>query len=228
MRALLAEDDFNLGTWLSKALEAVGIQVEWVDDGKLADQALQAHQDHPPHDVLILDLGLPGMDGAEVLRRLRARDQRLPAIVLTASSAIDDRVRTLNAGADDFLAKPFALAELEARIHALVRRSRGLEHPRLACGPLAWDSAKKQFFIGGEVLALSPRESAVLRVLIQHAGEPMSKQQILTRVFSDEQDVHPEVVEVMVHRLRKHLEATPVRIVTMRGLGYVLEAVAAA
>lgn len=220
MRALLAEDDFNLGTWLSKALEAVGIQVEWVNDGRLADRALQAQD----HDVLILDLGLPGMDGQEVLRRLRSRDQRLPAIVLTARGALTDRVDMLNLGADDFLSKPFALAELEARLHALVRRSRGADHPRLSCGPLAFDTAKKQFLLAGEPLSLTPREGAVLRVLIQHSGEPMSKQQILSRVFSDDEDVHPEVIEVMVHRLRKRFESSGVRIVTMRGLGYALEA----
>ncbi len=219
MRALLAEDDIPLGTWLCKALEAVGIQVEWVSNGKLADLALRT----PDHDVLILDLGLPGLDGVEVLKRLRERDQRLPALVLTARDSLADRVKTLNAGADDFLAKPFAVAELEARLHALVRRARGTEHPRLACGPLAFDTGKKQFLLDGAPLALSPREHAVLLVLIQHSGEPMSKQQILSRVFSDDQDVNPEAVEVLVHRLRKQLEDTGVRIVTMRGLGYALE-----
>lgn len=223
MRVLLAEDDLTLGTWLCKALEAVDIQVEWVNNGKLADLALQNHD----FDALILDLGLPGLDGGEVLRHLRERDQRLPALVLTARVSLADRVKTLNAGADDFLAKPFALAELEARLHALVRRARGVEHPRWACGPLVFDAAKKQFFINGELLALSPRENAVLRVLIQHSGEPMSKQQILARVFSDERDVHPEAIEVFVHRLRKHLEKSGIRITTMRGLGYALELEAA-
>ncbi|RYX92823.1 MAG: response regulator [Comamonadaceae bacterium] len=220
MRALLAEDDFKLGTWLSKALEAVGIQVEWVNDGRLADRALQSRD----HDVLILDLGLPGLDGEEVLRRLRIRDQRLPAIVLTARGGLNDRVDMLNLGADDFLSKPFAVAELEARLHALVRRSRGIEHPRLACGPLVFDSTRRQFLLHGDTFALTPRETAVMRVLIQHPGEPMSKQQILARVFSDDDDVQPEVIEVMVHRLRKRFESTGVRIITMRGLGYVLEA----
>ena len=220
MRVLLAEDEPTLGTWLSRALEGVGIQVEWVNDGRLADLALRRHD----HDVVILDLGMPGLDGLEVLQRLRARDQRLPALVLTARDTLAERVNTLNAGADDFLAKPFELAELEARLHALVRRARGVDHPRLSCGPLVFDTARKQFLLHGQALTLSPREHAVLRVLIQHSGEPMSKQQILERVFSDEQDVHPEAVEVFVHRVRKRLEKTGVRIVTMRGLGYALEA----
>lgn len=219
MRALLAEDEHTLGTWLSKALQGIGIQVEWVNNGKLADIALRDHD----HDVLILDLGMPGLDGLEVLKRLRDRDQRLPTLVLTARDSLAERVKALNAGADDFLAKPFALAELEARLHALVRRARGSEHPRLCCGSLSFDVAKKQFLLRGEGLALSPREHAILRVLIQHSGEPMSKQQILDRVFSDDEDVHPAAVEVFVHRLRKRLENKGVRIVTMRGLGYALE-----
>lgn len=220
MRILLAEDEHTLGTWLCKALEHSGIQVEWVDDGRLADRALQDHD----HDALVLDLGLPGLDGHEVLQRLRERDQRLPTLILTARDSLSERVELLNAGADDFLAKPFALAELEARLHALVRRARGVEHPRLACGPLVYDGTRRQFLLDGELLALSPRELSVLRVLAQRSGEPLSKQQILDRVFSDDDNVHPEAVEVFVHRLRKRLDGSGVRITTLRGLGYALEA----
>jgi two-component system response regulator TctD len=220
MRILLAEDDPSLGTWLSRALEHAGIRVEWVNDGRLADRALQQHDNY---DALVLDLGLPGLDGQAVLQRLRDRDQRLPTLILTARASLDDRVHTLNAGADDFLAKPFELAELEARLHALVRRARGNEHPRLSCGALVYDNARKQFALHGEPLALSPREHAVLRVLVQRSGEPFSKQQILDRVFTDGDDVHPEAVEVFVHRLRKRLEGSGVRITTLRGLGYALE-----
>lgn len=219
MRVLLAEDEPALGTWLSKALEHFGIQVEWVNDGKLADIALR----NADYDVLVLDLGLPGFTGEEVLTRLRARDQRLPTLVLTARNSSSDKVRLLNLGADDFLAKPFDLPELEARLHALVRRARGMEHPRLSCGGLQLDIGKKQFFSRGEPIALTPREHAVLQVLIQHSGEPMSKRQIAERVFPDDQDVHPEAVEVLIHRLRKRLDSAGVRIATLRGLGYVLE-----
>lgn len=219
MRILLAEDEHTLGIWLCKALEHAGIQVEWVDDGRLADRALQQRD----HDALVLDLGLPGMDGNRVLQRLRERDQRLPALILTARDSLAERVGALNAGADDFLAKPFALAELEARLQALVRRARGVEHPRSACGPLVYDGARRQFMLDGEPLALSPREVGVLRALIQRSGEPLSKQQIIDRVFSDDENVHTEAVEVVVYRLRKRLEGSGVRIVTLRGLGYVLE-----
>lgn len=220
MRILLAEDDLPLGTWLCKALEQAGIQAEWVTDGALADRALQDHD----YDAVVLDLGLPRMDGATVLERLRGRDQRLPALVLTARDTLQDKVRLLHAGADDFLSKPFAVAELEARLLALVRRARGTEHPRLACGPLAYQPARRQFTIGDVPLALTPRESAVLRILIQRSGEPLSKAQILERVFSDEVDVLPEAVEVLVHRLRRRLEGSGVHITTIRGLGYALEA----
>ena len=108
-------------------------------------------------------------------------------------------------------------------MQALVRRARGVEHPRLACGPLVYDAGRRQFMLDGEPLALSPREIGALRGLIQRSGEPLSKQQIIDRVFSDEEDVHPEAVEVVVYRLRKRLEGSGVRIVTLRGLGYVLE-----
>lgn len=116
----------------------------------MADRALQ----HADYDALVLDLGLPGLDGHGVLQRLRERDQRLPALILTARDSLDERVRLLNAGADDFLAKPFELAELEARLHALVRRARGNEHPRLACGSLVYDGQRKQFTLQGAPLAL--------------------------------------------------------------------------
>jgi two-component system response regulator TctD len=220
MRILLAEDEHTLGTWLCKALEHAGIQVEWVDDGQLADRALRTRE----HDALVLDLGLPGMDGHTVLQRLRQRDQRLPTLILTARDSLAERVMSLNAGADDFLAKPFALAELEARLNALVRRARGVEHPRLACGPLVYDGPTRQFHVNGQPFPLSPRELSVLLVLTQRSGEPLSKQQILDRVFSDDEDVHPEAVEVFVYRLRKRLDGSGVRIVTLRGLGYTLEA----
>jgi two-component system response regulator TctD len=219
MRILLAEDERELANWLVRALAQSGFQVDWVDDGRMVRRSLKALK----YDALILDLGLPGLDGHDVLGDLREADQRLPVLVLTARDSLMERVMTLNEGADDFLAKPFELAELEARLSALIRRARGSEHPRLACGPLSYDAAAKKFTLAHEVLALRPREHAVLRALIQHSGEPLTKQEILDRVFSDEQDVNPESIEVLVHRLRKHLQDSTVQITTLRGLGYVLE-----
>jgi two-component system response regulator TctD len=220
MRILLAEDETDLATWLVKALAQNDFQVDWVNDGRLVRRSLKATR----YDALILDLGLPGLDGHDVLADLREADHRLPVLILTARDTLNERVDCLHAGADDFLAKPFDVAELEARLTALIRRSRGQEHPRFACGPLVYDSASKQFRLQHEPLNLTPREHAVLRALIQHPGEPLSKRELLERVFSDEQDVHPEAIEVLIHRIRKRLEGTQVRVTTLRGLGYLLEA----
>ena len=219
MRILLAEDEHELANWLVRALAQSGFQVDWVDDGRLVRRSLKQTR----YDALILDLGLPGVGGHDVLTELREADQRLPVLILTARDSLMERVSSLHEGADDFLAKPFEIAELEARLVALIRRARGSDRPRFACGPLVYDSGSKQFTLGHEPLNLTPREHAVLRVLIQRSGEPMSKQEIVERVFSDEQDVQPDAVEVLVHRLRKRLQATAVGIRTLRGLGYVLE-----
>lgn len=219
MRILLAEDERPLGEWLAKALEQGGCRVDWCDDGRLVERALAGRD----YDALVLDLGLPGRDGGTILRRLRARDERIPVLVLTARDTLGERVRSLNEGADDFLAKPFELAELEARLTALVRRARGSEHPRLACGPLQFDTVTRQFTLSAEPLQLSPREHALLKALVQRSGEPLSRQQAMDRVFGDDEDVQPSVIDVLLHRLRKRLEGSGVRIHTYRGLGYVLE-----
>ncbi|WP_210545940.1 response regulator [Rhodoferax sp. PAMC 29310] len=219
MRILLAEDERELATWLVRALAQTGFQVDWVDDGRMVRRSLKALR----YDALILDLGLPNLDGHSVLADLREADHRLPVLILTARDSLIERVSSLNEGADDFLAKPFKLAELEARLTALIRRARGSEHPRFACGPLSYDAATKKFTLAHETFTLTPREHAVLRALIQHSGQPLNKQEILDRVFSDEEDVNPESVEVLIHRLRKRLLQSPVQITTLRGLGYVLE-----
>jgi two-component system, OmpR family, response regulator TctD len=220
MRILLAEDERELATWLVRALAQSDFQVDWVDDGRMVRRSLKATR----YDALILDLGLPGLGGHDVLADLREAGQRLPVLVLTARDSLIEKVSSLHEGADDFLAKPFELAELEARLLALIRRARGSDQPRFACGPLTFDAGTKQFTMFHEpLLTLTPREHAVLRALIQRSGEPLSKQEILDRVFSDEQDVQPDVVEVLVHRLRKRLHNSPVGIRTVRGLGYLLE-----
>jgi len=219
MRILLAEDERELATWLVRALAQSDFQVDWVDDGRMVRRSLKATR----YDALILDLGLPGVGGHDVLADLRDADQRLPVLILTARDSLIERVSSLHEGADDFLAKPFELAELEARLLALIRRARGGDQPRMRCGPLAYNAGTKQFTLAHEPLSLTPREHAVLRALIQHSGEPLSKQEILDRVFSDEKDVQPDAVEVLVHRLRKRLQASAVSIRTLRGLGYVLE-----
>lgn len=219
MHILLAEDEHALGEWLSKALEQSGFRVDWRDDGRLVERALQ----ETDYDALVLDLGLPGRSGHEVLRRLRAVQCQVPVLVLTARDSLSERVNTLHEGADDFLAKPFALAELEARLGALIRRARGIDRPRLSCGQLSYNTAHRQFTLRDSVLALSPREHALLRALIVRSGEPLSRQQLLDRVFGDEEDVQPAAMDVLMHRLRRRLESSGVRITTYRGLGYALE-----
>ena len=219
MRILLAEDEPALANWLVQALRQSDFQVDWVNDGRLVAPSLKASR----YDALILDLGLPGRDGHDVLDGLRDAGHGLPVLILTARDSLMERVHTLQAGADDFLAKPFELAELEARLLALVRRARGGEHPRFACGALVYDPVGQQLLLRHQPLKLTPREHATLRALVQHSGEPLSKRDLIERVFADEVDVLPEAVEVLVHRLRKRLEGSGVRISTLRGLGYVLE-----
>ncbi len=219
MRILLAEDEQALATWLVQALQQSQFKVDWVNDGRLVRQSLKATR----YDALILDLGLPGRNGHDVLADLRDADLRLPVLILTARDSLMERVSTLREGADDFLAKPFELAELEARLLALIRRSRGSEHPRFACGPLVYDPVSQQLLLKHVPLNLTPREHAALCALVQHSGEPLSKRDLMERVFSDEVDVQPEAIEVLVHRLRKRLDNSPLRITTLRGLGYVLE-----
>lgn len=222
MKLLLAEDESALADWLIRTLAQGGNEVDWVADGRLVRRALRSVR----YDALILDLGLPGLAGEDVLRSLRDEDNPVPILILTARDTLAERVSTLKAGADDFLAKPFEVEELEARLLALTRRARGREPARLACGQLTFDTATKRFDVGHETLTLTAREHAVLRTLIQSVGEPLTKRELLDRVFPNDSDVHPEAIEVLIHRLRKRLAGTGVQIATLRGLGYLLEAAA--
>lgn len=223
MRILLVEDEPELALWLSKTLERHGgFIVDWANDGIIADRRLCMES----FDAVILDLGLPGMDGYELLKKLRARDDPSPVIILTARDSLTERVDTLLQGADDFLAKPFRVEELEARLVALVRRSRGKEQSRLVCAGLSLNTVTQRFALDGQPLSLTPREYAVLRVLIMKIGEPVSKQQIIDRILPDDDDMNIEAVEVIVHRLRKKLSGHSASIVTLRGLGYCLEPLA--
>lgn len=220
MRILLVEDEAELARWLSRSLARhAGFVVDWADTGFLALKRLEVEE----FDAVVLDLGLPDIDGHSLLARMRARDDRTPVLVLTARDSLAERIGTLHEGADDFLPKPFVVEELEARLMALIRRSRGKEHPRLSLGDLVFDTAAQRFTMSGQPMALSPREHAVLRVLIQRSGEPMNKQHILDRIVSDDSDINLEAIEVLVHRLRKKLTSTSVQIVTLRGMGYSLE-----
>jgi two-component system, OmpR family, response regulator TctD len=219
MRLLLAEDERELAEWLCRALKQNGYIVDWVDDGRLVEPSIRQVQ----YDALILDLGLPGLDGHNVLSRLRDIDVRLPVLILTARDSLMERVNTLKGGADDFMAKPFSVEELEARLTALIRRARGSEHPRLACGPLQFDTATRQFMLAGQPLSLSKREHTLLLALIQRSGEPTTKKELFDKVFDDDDEAMMDAVEVLIYRVRKKLEGSAVQVVTLRGLGYLLE-----
>jgi two-component system response regulator TctD len=222
MKMLLVEDHVELGRWVARALEDNRFSVERALNGADADALLAVHA----YDLVILDLSLPKVDGLEVLRRLRARGSRTPVLVLTARAELDDRVRGLNLGADDYLAKPFELAELEARVKALLRRSRADASIEVSCGDLSFDTVTRAFRVGGAILPLTRREHAVLEALILRAGKAVPKEALFEQVFAMESDARVEAIEIYVHRLRKKLEGTHARITTLRGLGYLLEAVA--
>ena len=219
MRILIVEDNPHLQRTLTLAL-AQGHVVDAVPDGAQADAVLRTEH----YDVIVLDLGLPKMDGLEVLRRLRTRGDRTAVLVLTASGDTDDRVRGLDSGADDYLAKPFELTELEARLRALHRRSLGHASPALQVGRLRYDSVARSFRIDGERLALPPREHQVLEQLITRAGQPLRKRQLADAVSTLDEALNEEALEIYVHRLRRKLAGSGAVIHTLRGLGYVLEA----
>ena len=219
MRILVAEDDAILADGVLRSLRQAGYAVDWVRNGLEADAALDADE----FDLLILDIGLPKKSGLDVLKRLRARDSRLPVLILTALDGVNDRVRGLDAGADDYLAKPFELAELEARVRALTRRGMAGGPTLLRHGALSYDQVGRMARVNGEPLELSAREVSLLEIFLQRAGRLVSKDQLVSHLCEWGEEVSPNAIEVYVHRLRKKLEAGGVRIVTVRGLGYSLE-----
>ena len=219
MRILIAEDDAIMADGLTRSLRQAGYVVDRVGTGLEADSAVTRDE----FDLLILDLGLPRMGGLEVLRRLRARQSRLPVLILTALDGVNDRVRGLDLGADDYLAKPFALSELEARVCALTRRGSAGVSSVLRYGDLSYDQVGRVTEIRGKPLDLSARETGLLEILLQRVGRIVSKEQLVERLCEWGEEVSTNAIEVYVHRLRKKLEAGGVRIVTVRGLGYCLE-----
>jgi two-component system OmpR family response regulator len=219
MHVLLVEDDAVLADGLARVLGAHGMAVDVVNNGSQADAMLQRME----VAVLVLDIGLPGIDGFEVVRRLRARGSNMPVLLLTARDAIEDRVRGLELGADDYLVKPFATAELVARLKALVRRT-APQPAVLALGRLTLDTFGKRARVGERVVDLSVREWAVLEYLLQHGTRVVSKQQIIDAILPWGEDVTLNAVEVYVSRLRLKLADAGVSIRTIRGFGYLLEA----
>jgi len=219
MRILLVEDDLPLCDGLSTGLRQAGFAVDWLKDGHSADVALQSET----FDLVVLDLGLPKMSGLEVLRRLRARNSRLPVLILTAADSVEQRVKGLDLGADDYMAKPFALSELEARVRALTRRGAGGGPTVIKHGPLSYDQVGRIAYIHEQMLDLSARELGLLEVLLQRTGRLVSKEQLVDHLCEWGEEVSNNAIEVYVHRLRKKIEVDGVRIATVRGLGYCLE-----
>ena len=220
MRVLLIEDNAQLVRTLMQALAASNAVVDSVGNGAQADLLLRGQN----YDVVVLDLELPGLSGLEVLPRLRRRGDAVPVLVLTASGEPNDRVHGLDTGADDYLAKPFDLGELEARLRALHRRSLGHAHPLLQVGRLSYDSVARSFHVGPERLALPPREHALLEVLIAADGRPIGKPALVERLCTLDESLSHDALEIYVHRLRRKLAGSGASIHTLRGLGYILEA----
>jgi two-component system response regulator TctD len=216
------EDDPAMQTALRRALQNRGMEVELCGDGRLALERWKA----APPDVVMLDLTLPGMDGLLVLEAARRSGLATPVLILTARGTIGDRIVGLNAGADDYLPKPFDLDELEARLRALHRRrapaGRAVVEPTL--GGLYWDRESGAVHWRDEILELAPREAALLHALLARPGHAVTKERLFELVFPGETDVQYEAIEVVVYRLRKKLAQTGVKLVTLRGLGYLLKA----
>jgi len=224
MRILIAEDDQVLADGLLRSLRASGAAVDHVGSGSEADAALMTNNEF---DLLILDLGLPKLHGLEVLRKLRGRGSSIPVLILTATDAIEERVKGLDLGADDYMAKPFSLQELEARVRALARRGNGATSSTIRHGPLVYDQAGRVATIDGKMVELSARELGLLEVLLQRAGRLVSKDQLVERLCEWGEEVSNNAIEVYIHRLRKKIEKGPIRIATVRGLGYCLEKIPA-
>jgi len=216
MRILLVEDDALLGDGLRAGLMLDGYGVDWARDGEAARLAWLAED----YDACVLDLGLPRRDGLSVLRELRARGKRTPVLILTARDTTADKVAGLDAGADDYLLKPFELEELQARLRALLRRASGAAAPLLRHGALALDPAARRVTLADAPITLSAREYALLHDLITHKGHIRSRQELESGLYAWGEEVESNTVEVYIHHLRKKIGADLIR--TVRGLGYVL------
>ncbi len=217
MRVLLVEDDTLLGEGLYTGLKQDGYAVDWMQDGQMAEMALNVEH----FDILILDLGLPKQDGLQLLQKLRSKDNPIPVLILTARDSLDDRIKGLDVGADDYMVKPFDLEELNARMRALLRRSAGRSAPKLEHNNLILDPAAHEVIFNGTTLDLPPKEYAVLQVLLENIGRVISKTKLQETLYSWDQDVASNALEVHIHHLRKKLGSDFIR--TIRGVGYIIE-----
>ena len=220
MRILLVEDTPEIGAAVASRFTRIGYAVDWEKDGRTASELIEVQS----YDLIVLDVMLPNMDGFAVLKHLRRRGLRTPVLVLTARSAVDDRISALDLGADDYLIKPFDYRELEARARALLRRAAGRSDNTLTLGPLVIDRAGRTASVDGQPLDLTRRELTVLEILAARPGRYVAKEELVEQLFSFDQEPSPNAVEQFVARLRRKLAATAVEIKTERGLGYQLHA----
>ena len=216
MRLLLIEDDPMIGAGVQQALQKEGYAVDWLQD---ATAALGAIEDHP-YELVLLDPGLPSGDGLDLLRRLRTQGKTLPVLIMTARDSVADRVKGLDAGADDYLLKPFDLAELGARIRVLLRRNREQADPLIRLGELAIDPTTHQVTVAGTLIKVSAREFSLLHALAEQPGRPLSRAQLEDRIYGWDEEVESNAVEVHIHALRRKIGAK--RIANLRGVGYYL------
>lgn len=219
MRIILIEDDTLLADGLRRALNRAGYVVDHAADGGHADTLLRTEE----YALAVLDLGLPGLDGSEVLRRLRARRNSMPVLVLSARQMVDERVRVLDLGADDYVVKPITTEELEARIRALTRRQQGGGSAELQLGELRIDQAGKRAWLAGQPLEMNGKEWATLSFLVSKINRIVSKEQMIQALYEDAEEISQNAVEKMISRLRGKLEPAGITIRTVRGLGYYLE-----
>lgn len=225
MKLLLAEDDALLADALSTQLRGAGFEVAHAPNGAVAEYLLERE----PHDIALIDLGLPMLDGLSVLKKVREHQPDLPMIVLTARDSLDDRVAGLQAGADDYVTKPFDFPELLARLHALLRRSQRRQGATSQVGRLSLDEGARRAWVAGEAMELSGREWTLLSLLVQQQGKVVTKEQIHSAWSEESGEVGSgNAIEVYVHRLRRKTEGAGVTVRTVRGIGYLLEADSAA
>ncbi|RMQ47215.1 Response regulator receiver:transcriptional regulatory protein [Pseudomonas cichorii] len=217
MRLLLVEDDRAIGQGIKVALNTEGYTLDWIEDGLSALHALRSER----FDLVLLDLGLPRLDGFDLLRQLRAEQQSLPVLILTARDGTHDRIAGLDAGADDYLIKPFDVNELKARVRALLRRSQGRAQPLLEHAGISLDPASQQVSFQGNEVSMTPMEYQLLHQLMIRPGKVVTRERLSTTLYGWQDKVESNTLEVLIHNLRKKLSTDLIR--TVRGVGYLLE-----